>query len=84
MGSRTRFFGTVLAMLALNTFYFRPTDPTEPTDPGETEPRQEQIDSPSDSPQSSRLPLEQVTQHWSRFSRALSSLWREISPDPQP
>lgn len=80
MGSRTRFFGTVLAMLALNTFYFRPTDPTESTDPVETEPRQEQIESP----QSSRLPLDQVTYQGSRFSQVLSSLWREITPDPQP
>ncbi len=83
MGSRTRFFGTVLAMLALNTFYFRPTDPSETPDPTETEPQQQQIDSP-DGSQSSLPALDQVAQQWSRFSQAMSSLWQSTAPDPQP
>lgn len=79
MGSRTRFFGTVLAMLALNTFYFRPTEPSEPV---ETE-QEEQIDSPPDS--QSHLPgLHHVVHHWSRFSRDLTSFWRPTSTDRHP
>lgn len=83
MGSRTRFFGTVLALLALNIFYFRPTDPTETTEPTESEPQQEQIDSPDPAPRSTLPGLDQVAQGWSRLSQAMSRLWGGTAPDAQ-
>lgn len=81
MGSRTRFFGTVLAMLALNTLVFRPSEPNEP---GETEPNQEQIEPTPESSQSQRSSLNPVTYHWSRLSRKVSSLWPSSSSDLHP